>query len=503
MKIQTAAVLAIVIALACSKTSAMTYYVSFDGSDESGGTSKQEAFRTIGKGVSVLKAGDTVIIGYGNYGNEQVKVTSSGKKDAPVTIKAETPGKVIMQGDRKGRAFSIVGQSHITIEGIKFTKYYQGIYIRRASYITVKNCIFYNNEAAGITLNDSNQSEFDSSHHHLFTENQFLDYATSGQGSPLSGGGIQDYGLCMYFSSKVEVVNNYFYGHHHQCCSFKEVMVDCRAAGNIFEGAYYTAIYLGQNEDKEAGYKATSRNLTVENNIFRPTPEYRLKSAVRAGNVTGAIIRNNFINAPNGYSGCGIGVKKSARDVKIYGNIITDTASGRDNPAIRIAADCEIYNNTIANCHCGLQFVAKAKVICKNNIFYKNTRPIHRDKRSGGDYAGSIFEYNCWFPNSSGKGAKDISVNPEFVGPIKPLKFNPYNPGVKGKDGRIDCSGRAKPTGQITLTAYVPKFTADFKGVRAYQLSGGSPCIDGGIDVKLPFVGKTPDIGAFEFSEKK
>ncbi|MCD4824527.1 MAG: right-handed parallel beta-helix repeat-containing protein, partial [Phycisphaerae bacterium] len=343
-----------VVMLVCSAAAAKTYHVSLKGDDKSAGSSQQRAFRTISKGVSVLQPGDTVIIGPGDYGDEQVKVVRGGTKDAPVTIKAAVPGKVIMRGKRKGKGLSIVDQSHIIIEGIKFTKYRQGIYIRRSSYVTVSECIFHNNEAAGITLNDGNLKEFESSHHHLFTENQFLDYAQTSQGSPLSGGGIQDYGLCMYFSSKVEVVNNYFYGHHHQCCSFKEIMVDCRAAGNVFEGAYYTAIYLGQNEDKDAGYKATSRNLTAEGNVFRPTPEFRLKSAIRAANVNGATIRNNFVDAPNGYSGCGIGVGKSARNVRIYGNVIIDTAAGKDNPAIRISADCEIFNNTIANCHSAL-----------------------------------------------------------------------------------------------------------------------------------------------------
>ncbi len=280
-------------------------------------------------------------------------------------------------------------------------------------------------------------------------------------------------------------------------------MVDCRAAGNVFEGAYYTAIYLGQNEDKDAGYKATSQNLTAEGNVFRPTPEYRLKSAIRAGNVTGAIIRNNFINATNGYSGCSISVKKSSRDVRIYGNVIIDTAASRSNPAIRISADCEIYNNTIANCHSALEFVAEARVTCRNNIFYKNTRPIHLDKQSGGSYAGSTFEHNCWFPDWSGKAVTDISVDPGFLGPVKPLGFNPYNRGTKKGGGRTDHSGRPEPAGPVNLTTHVPKFTADFKGANAYKLSKHSPCIDQGVDVKLPFVGKMPDIGAFEFGEKK
>ncbi|MCK4627118.1 MAG: right-handed parallel beta-helix repeat-containing protein, partial [Phycisphaerae bacterium] len=341
------------------------------------------------------------------------------------------------------------------------------------------------------------------SHHHLFTHNQFHDYAGSGLGSPLSGGGISDYGIIMYFSTDVKATNNYFYGHHHQCLSFKKIMHNSVAANNIFEGAYYTAIYLGQNEDSKSEGILRCHNLVAEGNVFRPTPEYRLKSPVWVANVTGAIVRNNFMDAPNGYSGQGIGVNKSARNVKIYGNVIIDSSASRSNPGIRIAADCEIYNNTVVGCHSALEFYFKTegqkiRAVCRNNIFYKNTRPIHTIGKKG-DYSASVFERNNWFPDWSGKGATDISSDPNFVGPIKPLKLNPYNPGA---GSRGDRSGRPTPKGDIKLSPFVPKFVPDFTRMRAYQLKKTSPCIDKGVKTGLPFVGKSADIGAFEFGEK-
>ena len=489
--------------LICSAAFGRTYYVSLTGDDESNGRTQKKAFRTISRGVSALKAGDTLIIKSGDYGAEVINVAASGKKGAPITVKAEEPGKVVMTGQGKGRCFKIVDKSHVVVEGLKFTNYSQGVYIRRASYTIVRKCIFLNNHAAGITLNDGNPKELKLSHHHLFTENQFLDYAGSGLASPLSGGGMQDYGLCMYFSSNVEVTNNYFYGHHHQCLSFKEIMVDCRAANNVFEGAYYTGIYLGQNLDKHTKYPCRSRNLIAEGNTFRPTAEYRLKSPIWVANVTGAIVRNNFMDAPNGYSGQGIGVSEWAKEVKIYRNVIIDSSASRDNPGIRIAADCEIYNNTIVGCHSALEFYFKTegqkiRAVCRNNIFYKNTRPIHTIGKKG-DYSASVFERNNWFPDWSGKGKTDISADPKFVGPIKPLKLNPYNPGA---GSRGDRSGRPAPKGDIKLTPFVPKFVPDFTRMRAYQLKKTSPCIDKGVKTGLPFVGKSADIGAFEFGEK-
>ncbi len=487
-----------VVLLMCSSAFGRTYYVSLKGNDDSNGRTKKKAFRTIAKGVSVLKGGDTLIIASGDYGNESISVAAGGKKGAPVTVKAAEPGKVVLTGQGKGRCFKIVDKSHVVVEGIKFTNYSVGVYIRRASHTTVRKCIFLNNHSAGVKLNDGNPKECKLSHHHLFTENQFLDYAGSGLASPLSGGGMQDYGLCMYFSSKVQVTNNYFYGHHHQCCSFKEIMVDCRAANNVFEGAYYTGIYLGQNLDKHTGYSCRSRNLIAEGNTFRPTAEYRLKSPIWVANVTGAIVRNNFMDAPNGYSGQGIGVSEWAKQVKIYGNVIIDSSASRDNPGIRLYADAEIYNNTIAGCNSALEFWnKKIKVVCRNNIFYKNTRPIKIYR--GADYSGSVFERNCWYPDWKGKGKTDISVDPKFVGPIKRLKFNPYNPGA---GSRKDRSGRPKPSGSIKLTPFEPKFTPDFTRAFAYQLKKSSKCIDKGVKTDLPFAGKASDIGALEFGAK-
>ncbi|MDY7009628.1 MAG: right-handed parallel beta-helix repeat-containing protein [Planctomycetota bacterium] len=497
-------VLAGTVLMMYSAASAKTYYVSLKGDDAEDGATEVTAFRTISKGVSVLQAGDTLIIKSGDYGNEMAVLKNSGRKDAPILIKAETPGKVILTGEKKGVGLTMIDKSHVVVEGLKFTRYGAGLVIKhRSSYVTVRRCIFLNNENAGIVLNDGSLRDPKICHHHLFTENQFLDYSGAGLGSPLSGGGISDYGLRMYFSSNVEVTNNYFYGHHHQCLSFKEIMVDCRAAGNVFEGAYYTGVYLGQNEDNEVGYQARSRNLVAEYNVFRPSPEYRLKSPIWVANVTGAIVRNNFMDAPNGYSGQGIGVNVSAKDVKIYSNVIVDTSASRDNPGIRIAADCEIYNNTIAGCHSALEFYFKTegqkiRAVCRNNIFYKNTMPIHTIGKKG-DYSASVFERNNWLPDWSGKGKTDISSDPDFVGPIERLKFNPYNPGA---GGRGDRSGRPAPSGDIELTPFAPKFVPDFKRAWAYRLKKGSPCIDKGVEVGLPFAGKTPDIGAYEFGQK-
>jgi len=77
---------------------AAEYFVTKQGNDANGGTSRETAFLTIQKGVDALKPGDTLTIGPGEY-FEQVKRADLGGPDADTIIRAEIPGTAIMRGD--------------------------------------------------------------------------------------------------------------------------------------------------------------------------------------------------------------------------------------------------------------------------------------------------------------------------------------------------------------------------------------------------------------------
>ncbi len=483
--------------LMCSVSVAETYYVSLKGDDAKDGRTEKSAFRTIKKGVSVVQAGDTLIIKSGDYGAERAVLKNSGRKGAPILIKAEKPGEVVLTGKRRGVGLTMIDKSHVVVEGLKFTRYGAGLVIKhRSSYVTVRRCIFLNNENAGIVLNDGGLRDPKLCHHHLFTENQFLD--------PLPS--TQDYGLRMYFSSNVEVVNNYFHGFHHQACSFKAIMTDSRVANNVFEGFHFSAIQLGQNSDsKRMKQSARSYRLIAEGNIFRPSPPYRAKSAIVASNVTDAIVRNNFIDSTYGedqkgpgrrfFPGAGIQITRLARGTKIYGNVLVNIKAPK--PAFMIRSDCEIYNNTVVGCARVLDVAVGVKAVVRNNIFYKNAHQVgvaeplqpFYDKYYGyvmndkgvmvelppaDPSVKSVFDYNLWLPDWNSKGPGGISADPRFIGPIKPLVI------------------------QKASAKYVP----NFERMKAYRLTKSSPCIDKGVKTGLPFTGRSPDIGAFEFGAK-
>jgi len=75
------------------------YFVSPRGNDAAAGSAASAALATVGKGVSLLKAGDTLTILPGEY-REAVEVRKlMGTKDAPITIRAQRAGTVLLRGD--------------------------------------------------------------------------------------------------------------------------------------------------------------------------------------------------------------------------------------------------------------------------------------------------------------------------------------------------------------------------------------------------------------------
>jgi len=96
---------------------AAEYFVNKQGRDTNSGLSRGTAFLTIQRGVGALKPGDTLAIGPGEY-LENVKIVDFGDTEKGTLIRAETPGTVLLRGDRDaeldfrkadGRRFVYVG----------------------------------------------------------------------------------------------------------------------------------------------------------------------------------------------------------------------------------------------------------------------------------------------------------------------------------------------------------------------------------------------------------
>ncbi len=351
---------------------AETYYVSLNGNDSNNG-SKQNPFRTIKKGVSILVAGDTLIVHAGNYGYEyDIRIKNSGMLNNPIVVKAEKKGTVILNGPRKpneveradlgeekGACFNNLDISNIVIDGFKISNYSVGIanigVDGKQENITIKNCELHNNGSDGVENYKVNNV--------LVSNCTFIsDELPDRRG----WNAIQDYGVNFYYCNNGVVEYSYFYGEHNQCVSFKEGDTNGVIRKNIFEGVGHFAIFLGQNRlqnETETNKNPTCKNLVAEYNIIRPSNginqaepkrKIRTKTPIVIDNTDGAKVNYNYIEGfDDANKTCGINIFNEARgDIEISNNIVAFAVDNLMSGGVfqdwgfENKTDVEIHHNT-------------------------------------------------------------------------------------------------------------------------------------------------------------
>ena len=342
---------------------ATTYHVALTGNDANDG-SAAAPFRTITKGASVLHAGDTLIIHAGDYDSEfDISVPNNGTATAPITIKAETSGSVTLHGNRQpnqldggGVGFTLSAATYIVFDGLEFNDYSIGIGVYgdpenngapyAGHHITITHCTFKNNGDLGIEI--------------VKTDNVLISHCTfigeeppAGWPDPANPSAIQDYGVYFWHTNHSIVQDSYFYGAHNQALSFKQGCYNSIARRNIFDGALYTAVYLGQNRREDGRPKCM--NLIAEYNIVRDTEGYRVKSPIRVDNVENAIVRNNYVEGfddTNNTAGINV-FDEALGKIEIYDNIAAfgvanDNSSGiYISYALDVSTKVLVHHNTL------------------------------------------------------------------------------------------------------------------------------------------------------------
>ncbi len=139
----------------------VTYYTSPDGKVDNPGT--EDAPIEILAGLARLQAGDTFIFKNGTYKTNMrllVEPGRDGTKDAPITLKAETPGKVLL--DFSSMDFTTlnrgiaINSNYWVIDSLKVKGAGDnGIYIG-GSHNLVKDCEVYQCRDTGIQLGRAN-----------------------------------------------------------------------------------------------------------------------------------------------------------------------------------------------------------------------------------------------------------------------------------------------------------------------------------------------------------
>ncbi|HFC93383.1 MAG TPA: hypothetical protein ENJ51_11295 [Leucothrix mucor] len=287
------------------------YYASTDGIHGNDGSCSHPF--TLDEGLYYLREAKnthpektTLIIRDGTYRDvNSLFVLRSGTAENPIVIRAEYPGNVFFLGQRTDAerdgstdyGLMIQEASHVIIKDISFINYGVGVKIYNSggtnlsptSNITIENCSFTDNGHAGINIIRSSNVNI---------KNSFFMGSIPAENSLDSNGNlcdslcaIQDYGVAVYDSNNTSILDNMFIGRHHQVVSFKEGDTNGLVERNIFVGALYTAIFLGQNYIN--GSPASS-NLTARYNIVMDTEDFPVKSPLRIDNVENATVEYNY-----------------------------------------------------------------------------------------------------------------------------------------------------------------------------------------------------------------
>ncbi len=128
----------------CATARTATYYVSTaPGASDSNAGTKARPWRTITHAAAQAKAGDTVLIKAGTYGNEYVVVSNSGSSTKPIVF--EGYGGTVLLGTLPNPrtlpaeaeiGFKIKGKNYITVRNLDFTWYFDCMSVEEADHIT-------------------------------------------------------------------------------------------------------------------------------------------------------------------------------------------------------------------------------------------------------------------------------------------------------------------------------------------------------------------------------
>lgn len=139
--------------MSCFAAPAAEIHVASTGNDAGADGSTAKPYREIRTALERSKPGDTLLVGEGRYaGFTIMRYAASAEK--PLTIRA--PGgnaEVVPTRDRKDNRDTIYidGSSYVIIDGLRsFRANRAAIRIQGSNRITIRNCVFGNNERWGI-----------------------------------------------------------------------------------------------------------------------------------------------------------------------------------------------------------------------------------------------------------------------------------------------------------------------------------------------------------------
>jgi poly(beta-D-mannuronate) lyase len=307
-----------------------------------------------------LVAGDVVIMTNGTWTDQNLTFKGTGTQDQPITLRAETPGDVVL-----------TGESRLSLSG---------------EYLIVEGLAFIDGALEGDDVIQFRTSDSSLANHCRLTNTAIQNY------NPWDP--AEEYKWVSLYGEYNQVDNCSFVGKNHQG-ALLVVWIGDSANHHIINNNYFADIpELGQNGGETIRIGTSTNSMKdsytlVENNLFENCDGeieiisnksceniYRYNTflncegtlALRHGNRC-SIYGNFFFGDVN--KNCG-GVRIIGEDHKVYNNYFQDIIGGEFRSAISInngvpdsplsryfqVKNAEVVNNTIVNCKYPLSFGA-------------------------------------------------------------------------------------------------------------------------------------------------
>jgi hypothetical protein len=503
--------------------SATDYYISSIGNDSNNGLSSSKPWKTIAKvNASSFSPGDTIFFNKGGTWREQLIVPSSGNAGAYIVFSSYGIGlapKIL--GSTEVTAWTNyagkVWYSNNTVSDPYALEYDGNIYFKETdgdiSWGRVKKSTVQN-------LNVEYDWTYYANHIYIFSPTDpNIRYSGVEASQRLYGINMNNKNYLTIDGLEVAYPGSYGIGEQDPSTNLTGLVIrNCivhhigikssNAAYGIEE--WHTNSLIQNNIVHDAGRRGISLNIyggncqlsnvTIEANTmyhgFHTTGVDI--SGFGTGTIDNVIIRNNLIydditevlDQVESYKSAGIFAKKegvgSISNIYVYNNIIKNTTS--NGVLFLDIPNSFIFNNVFYGVNPNLteefnallQVDGKSDCTIRNNIFYNNVVNVTNS-------------FSCLHISSTGTVTSDYNL---FYQPNISLSCIRWAGLGNVVYSIVEWAKYKSETGQDahSPTPANPLFVSSSD----YHLQTGSPAINTGIDVGLPFSGKAPDLGAFQ-----
>jgi uncharacterized repeat protein (TIGR02059 family) len=502
--------------------SATDYYICSSGKDTNNGLSSSTPWKTIAKvNASSFSAGDTIFFNKGDIWRETLIIPSSGNAGA----------YIVFSSYGTGSAPKILGSIEVTAwtrdngnvwysNNIISDPYNMGTW-------TSPGNIYFKETDGDISwgrVKKTTKGDLASEYDWIWISNHIYIYSPTDPNKRYSGVEVSQIANCIILNNKDNLTFDGIEIAYSGSTGIGETWSQINTSGLIVRnchihhigikssvGAYGLSVYhsnmlIQNNIIHDSGRRNISlniydraiavNNITIEGNTlyhgFHTTGVDISSGGV--GTLNNILIRNNLIyddvsetlDGVESYQSNGIYTENvgtgSVSNLYITNNVIINATSS----ALQLSglSSSYVYNNTIYGVNPNLVvgngiFLGTGNCVIKNNIIYSNAvaaintgyRSIHVAETAG----IVISDYNLFY-------CEDAAARPIAWRGLSYITANWFNYKlVSGQDSH--SPNPANPA---------------FVSSSDYRLQSGSPAIDAGVDVGLPYNGKAPDIGAFE-----